>query len=129
MLYEVITANKIEIKEAVERIYGVNVERVNTMRYDGKEKTRYTKTKIISGRTSSYKKAIVTVADGEVIDFYSGIAIFGLGNSNVFPVMFSQALIRKPDNHNEVSGLMITGVFGGAIIPLFMGIASRNNFV
>ena len=66
-------ANKIEIKEAVERIYGVNVEKVNTMRYDGKEKTRYTKTKIISGRTSSYKKAIVTVADGEVIDFYSGI--------------------------------------------------------
>ena len=66
-------ANKIEIKEAVEKIYGVNVEKVNTMRYDGKEKTRYTKTKIISGRTSSYKKAIVTVADGEVIDFYSGI--------------------------------------------------------
>jgi len=55
---------------------------------------------------------------------YAGIAIFGLGNSNIFPVMFSQALIRKPANQNEVSGLMITGVFGGAIIPLFMGIAS-----
>lgn len=55
---------------------------------------------------------------------YFGIAIFGLGNSNIFPVMFSQALIRKPANQNEVSGLMITGVFGGAIIPLIMGIAS-----
>jgi fucose permease len=55
---------------------------------------------------------------------YIGIAIFGLGNSNVFPVMFSQALIRKPENQNEVSGLMITGIFGGAIIPLFMGMAS-----
>lgn len=55
---------------------------------------------------------------------YFGIAIFGLGNSNIFPVMFSQALIRKPANQNEVSGLMITGVFGGAIIPLVMGIAS-----
>jgi fucose permease len=55
---------------------------------------------------------------------YFGIAIFGLGNSNIFPVLFSQALIRKPDNQNEVSGLMITGVSGGAIIPLLMGIAS-----
>lgn len=66
-------ANKVEIRKAVEQMYGVNVERVNTMRYEGKEKTRYTKTKIISGRTTSYKKAIVTVAEGEVIDFYSGI--------------------------------------------------------
>ena len=55
---------------------------------------------------------------------YIGIAMFGLGNSNVFPVMFSQALIRKPANNNEVSGLMITGIVGGAIIPLFMGVAS-----
>lgn len=55
---------------------------------------------------------------------YIGIAIFGLGNSNIFPIMFSQALVRKPANQNEVSGLMITGVFGGAIIPLIMGIAS-----
>jgi fucose permease len=55
---------------------------------------------------------------------YAGIAIFGLGNSNVFPVMFSQALIRKPANHNEVSGLMITGISGGAIIPLLMGVGS-----
>ena len=66
-------ANKVEIRKAVEKMYGVNVESVNTMRYEGKEKTRYTKTKIISGRTSAYKKAIITVAEGEVIDFYSGI--------------------------------------------------------
>ena len=66
-------ANKVEIRKAVEKMYGVNVESVNTMRYQGKEKTRYTKTKIISGRTASFKKAIVTVAEGEVIDFYSGI--------------------------------------------------------
>jgi fucose permease len=55
---------------------------------------------------------------------YTGIAIFGLGNSNIFPVMFSQALIHKPANQNEVSGLMITGISGGAIIPLLMGVAS-----
>lgn len=55
---------------------------------------------------------------------YAGIAIFGLGNSNIFPVMFSQVLIRKPASQNEVSGLMITGIFGGAIIPLIMGVAS-----
>jgi large subunit ribosomal protein L23 len=66
-------ANKVEIKKAVEKMYGVNVESVNTMRYPGKQKTRYTKKQIISGRTSSFKKAIVTVAEGEVIDFYSGI--------------------------------------------------------
>lgn len=55
---------------------------------------------------------------------YIAIAMFGLGNSNIFPVMFSQALIRKPAFQNEVSGLMITGIFGGAIIPLVMGVAS-----
>ena len=66
-------ANKVEIRKAVEKMYGVNVASVNTMRYQGKEKTRYTKTKIISGSTASYKKAIVTVAEGEVIYFYSGI--------------------------------------------------------
>jgi len=66
-------ANKIEIKKAVERTYGVTVEDVNTMRYLGKKKSRYTKSGVISGRTPSYKKAIVKVADGDVIDFYSGI--------------------------------------------------------
>ena len=66
-------ANKVEIKKAVEQMYGVTVENVNTMMYQGKQKTRYTKSKIITGRTKSFKKAIVTVAEGDVIDFYSGI--------------------------------------------------------
>lgn len=66
-------ANKVQIKKAVEEMYGVTVEDVNTMRYQGKLKSRYTKSRIISGRTNSFKKAIVTVAEGEVIDFYSGI--------------------------------------------------------
>ncbi len=66
-------ANKVEIKKAIEKMYGVTVEDVNTMNYLGKQKTRYTKSRIISGRSSSYKKAIVTVADGDVIDFYSEI--------------------------------------------------------
>ena len=66
-------ANKVEIKKAVEQMYGVTVESVNTMHYQGKQKTRYTKSRIITGRTDSFKKAIVTVAEGEVIDFYSGI--------------------------------------------------------
>ncbi len=66
-------ANKIQIKQAVEAMYGVTVEDVNTMRYPGKKKSRQTKSGMISGRTASYKKAIVKVADGEVIDFYSGI--------------------------------------------------------
>jgi large subunit ribosomal protein L23 len=66
-------ANKVEIKKEVEEMYGVTVESVNTMRYQGKQKSRYTKSKVVTGRTAGYKKAIVTVADGEVIDFYSGI--------------------------------------------------------
>lgn len=55
---------------------------------------------------------------------YTGIGLFGLGNSNIFPVMFSQALVRVPGSQNEVSGLMITGISGGAIFPLLMGVAS-----
>ncbi len=66
-------ANKIEIRKEVEKIYGVTVENVRTMRYQGKAKTRYTKSKVVTGRTHKFKKAIVTVAEGEVIDFYSGI--------------------------------------------------------
>ena len=67
------TANKVEIKKAVEKMYGVNVSKVTTMHYAGKEKVRYSKTKIMSGKTNSFKKAIVKLAEGEVIDFYSGI--------------------------------------------------------
>ena len=66
-------ANKVEIKKAVEKQYGVNVERVNTMKVMGKMKTRYTKTGVLSGRRPNYKKAIVTLAEGEVIDFYSNV--------------------------------------------------------
>ncbi|AMQ55864.1 50S ribosomal protein L23 [Algoriphagus sanaruensis] len=67
------TADKIEIKNAVEKKYGVNVVSIRTMRYAAKRKTRYTKNKIVSGFTNSFKKAIVQVADGEVIDFYGEI--------------------------------------------------------
>ena len=66
-------ANKVEIKKAVEKQYGVNVEKVNTINVMGKMKTRYTKTGILSGRKPNYKKAIVTLATGEVIDFYSNV--------------------------------------------------------
>jgi large subunit ribosomal protein L23 len=66
-------ANKIEIKNAVEKQYGVNVERVNTANVMGKIKTRNTKAGVLSGRKTNYKKAIVTLAEGEVIDFYSNV--------------------------------------------------------
>ena len=66
-------ANKVEIKKAVEKQYGVNVEKVNTMNVMGKMKTRYTKAGVLSGRKVNYKKAIVTLAEGEVIDFYSNV--------------------------------------------------------
>lgn len=66
-------ANKVEIKKAVEKMYGVNVEDVNTLVMPSKPKNRNTKTAIISGRKSSYKKAVVKVADGETIDFYNEI--------------------------------------------------------
>jgi large subunit ribosomal protein L23 len=66
-------ANKIEIKKEVEAKYNVNVVSVNTMNYAGKRKSRYTKAGVIKGKTKAYKKAIVTLKDGETIDFYSNI--------------------------------------------------------
>lgn len=66
-------ANKIQIKGAVEKMYGVNVTAVNTMKYVGKLKSRNTKAGAVSGRAAAYKKAIITLKDGETIDFYSGI--------------------------------------------------------
>lgn len=66
-------ANKIEIRNAIEKEYGVNVERVNTYITAGKTKTKMTKTKVLSGRVAPVKKAVVTVAKGEVIDIYSSI--------------------------------------------------------
>ena len=66
-----VDANKIEIKKAVEKQLGVKVLDVNTIRYSGKRKFRYTKTGITSGRSASYKKAIVKLAAGDTIDFYA----------------------------------------------------------
>lgn len=66
-------ANKLQIKKAVENLYSVNVTDVNTIRYGGKNKSRYTKTGFIKGRTNSYKKAYVTLVNGEKIDFFSNI--------------------------------------------------------
>jgi large subunit ribosomal protein L23 len=66
-------ANKIQIKKAVEELYGVDVLAVNTMTYGGKAKARSTKSGYIAGRTSVFKKAIVTLAQGQNIDFYSNI--------------------------------------------------------
>ena len=66
------TANKVQIKKAVEATYGVTVESVNTMGYAGKAK-RNRKTWTMDGRTSSYKKAIITLKEGEVIDIYGNI--------------------------------------------------------
>lgn len=55
---------------------------------------------------------------------YLCIALVGFGNSNIFPIIFSQALLHVPDKKNEVSGLMIMGLFGGTVFPLAMGVAS-----
>lgn len=68
-----ITANKLQIKAAVEELYEVTVIDVNTMRYGGKSKMRYTRSGVSRGKTGAYKKAVVTVAEGEAIDFYSNI--------------------------------------------------------
>ena len=68
-------ANKLQIKQAVQDLYGVQVESVNTINYEGKLKSRYTKTGVISGRRDAFKKAIVTLAKGETIDFFSNIVL------------------------------------------------------
>jgi large subunit ribosomal protein L23 len=67
------TANKLQIKKAVEELYGVTVESVNTMRYGGKVKTRNTKSGLLVGKTTAIKKAVITLAEGNKIDFYSNI--------------------------------------------------------
>ncbi len=66
-------ANKIQIKEAVELTYGVDIENVRTMVVPGKRKTRYTKTGVVAGSSGSFKKAIVEVRSGQSIDLYSNI--------------------------------------------------------
>jgi len=67
---------------------------------------------------------ILTLFTANKTLIYTGLALFGLGNSNIFSVMFSQALIQKPLFNNQVSGLMIMGIFGGAVFPLLMGVSS-----
>jgi len=66
-------ANKLEIKSAIEALYNVTVVDVNTIRYSGKNKSRYTKAGMINGRTNAYKKAVITLKEGDTIDFYSNI--------------------------------------------------------
>jgi large subunit ribosomal protein L23 len=66
-------ANKLEIKKAIESFYGVTVTAVNTAIAPAKDRSRFTKAGIIMGRKSGYKKAYITVAEGETIDLYSNI--------------------------------------------------------
>lgn len=67
------SANKIEIRAAVEQMYGVTVKQVNTVNYHGKRKSRFTKAGLLEGRTNHFKKAYVTLAGDDKIDFYSNI--------------------------------------------------------
>ena len=66
-------ANKLQIKAAVEQAYNVTVAEVNTVNYHGKRKSRYTKAGMLTGRTNHYKKAYVTLAGEDKIDFYANI--------------------------------------------------------
>ena len=66
-------ANKLVIKKEIEALYNVTVVAVNTMNYAGKSKSRYTKAGLVKGRTNAVKKAIVTLKEGDTIDFYSNI--------------------------------------------------------
>ena len=66
-------ADKLQIKKEVESLYNVTVVDVNTARYAGKRLSRYTKAGLIKGQKNAFKKAIVTLKEGETIDFYSNI--------------------------------------------------------
>lgn len=66
-------ANKFQIKDLVEKLYDVKVISVNTMNFDGKKKQRYTRSGIQRGKVAAFKKAVVTVAEGQTIDFYSNL--------------------------------------------------------
>jgi large subunit ribosomal protein L23 len=66
-------ANKLQIREAIEEAYGVAVTAVRTMNYHIERKTKYTKQGVVTGRTGGIKKAIVQLAEGDTIDFYSNI--------------------------------------------------------
>ena len=67
------SANKIQIKNAVEQMYNVTVESVNTLNYHGKRKSRYSKSGMLRGRQNHFKKAYVTLVNGDQIDFYANI--------------------------------------------------------
>ena len=66
-------ANKLEIKKEIESLYNVTVIDVNTARYAGKRQSRYTRKGLIKGQKNAYKKAIVTLKEGDTIDYYSNI--------------------------------------------------------
>ena len=66
-------ANKLQIQNEVEALYNVKVVSVNTVNYAGKNKSRYTKAGLLRGKTNAFKKAYVTLKEGETIDFYSNI--------------------------------------------------------
>lgn len=66
----------------------------------------------------------VEVLSNSRIFIYTMIAMIGYGNSNIFPIIFSQAMMKEPERQNEVSGLLIMGLFGGTVFPLVMGFAS-----
>ncbi len=66
-------ANKLQIKTAVEQMYNVNVASVNTLNYHGKKKSRFTKAGVLRGRMNHFKKAYVTLAGDDKIDFYANI--------------------------------------------------------
>ncbi len=66
---------------------------------------------------------LLFVSDAQYV-IYTAIAMIGFGNSNVFSIVFSQALLSLPEKKNEISGLMIMGLFGGTVFPLLMGFAS-----
>ncbi|MDR1738309.1 MAG: 50S ribosomal protein L23 [Candidatus Symbiothrix sp.] len=66
-------ANKLEIKAAIEELYGVHIVKINTMNYDGKRKSRYTKSGTVNGKEAAFKKAVITLKEGETIDFFANI--------------------------------------------------------
>ena len=86
----------------------------------------------VSGKTFFAISALMMMAAMILMSFgqtqallYTGIALVGFGNSNIFSIVFAEALKAEPEKQNEVSGLMIMGLFGGTIFPLFMGYASQ----
>ena len=87
---------------------------------------RWMKPKVFFGISAAMIVASMAglfVANTQIF-LYICIALVGFGNSNVFSIIFSQALLNEPEKQNEVSGLMIMGLFGGTVFPLAMGFAA-----